>query len=449
MSEIFNCAYARGVIYELTKIQSPKNFVHLTKEKREFRRTEFCNTFGKKYVGKIADNPHYFDKCCLRLLQITARRWNPPSAKLDYMAKFNSVAWKRLGKRDQRQHTLQSCQGCLHNHSSDQAKVPERYHLAKKRVPLLHPATEQLKLATEALPPTKKAKREVLKNFVNTADKIWENVEPDSSIPQAIASYVPNTGIILRPSPAEMKRKQREILKKCTKHVASIYEQRDTDMVLQNRLALSTQDKLRMQQSFETHEDAIQRTSITRKQKSHSPSSEKQTWNKENVEKDLRDWPVGTKINWTRFGEEHSVPGKNKGQVVKEFAKAIGIDTKALDGREEGERTRRQRLRMPGGEICVPTHLNSMKIWEEIHQRIAEGRYLIGEPCVESVLVRYKAEDGSVKREEITINARRIPVLEIRKRLPTKHTQMGIMHLETDDKFLGMSREVIVKRLEA
>ena len=104
---------------------------------------------------------------------------------------------------------------------------------------------------------------------------------------------------------------------------------------------------------------------------------------------------------------------------------------------------------MPVGEICVPTHLNSMKIWEEIHQRIAEGRYLIGEPCVESVLVRYKAEDGSVKREEITINARRIPVLEIRKRLLAKHTQMGIMHLETDDKFLGMSREVIVKRLEA
>lgn len=76
---------------------------------------------------------------------------------------------------------------------------------------------------------------------------------------------------------------------------------------------------------------------------------------------------------------------------------------------------------MPGGEICVPTHLNSVQIREEIHQRIAEGRYFIGEPCVESVLVRYKAQDGSVKREEITINARRIPVLEIRKRLLTKH----------------------------
>ena len=119
---------------------------------------------------------------------------------------------------------------------------------------------------------------------------------------------------------------------------------------------------------------------------------------------------------------------------MKDFAKGIG--------------TRRRRLRMPGGEICVPTHLNSTHIREEIHQRIAEGRYLLGEPCVESVLVRYKAEDGSVKREEI-INARRIPVLEIRKRLLHKHTQMGVMRLETDDEFQAMPREVIVRRLEA
>ena len=71
----------------------------------------------------------------------------------------------------------------------------------------------------------------------------------------------------------------------------------------------------------------------------------------------------------------------------------------------------------------------------------SEGRYLIGESCVESVLVHYKAEDGSAKREGITINARRIPVLEIRKRLLTKHTQMGIMHLETDDEFLECSEK--------
>ena len=58
-----------------------------------------------------------------------------------------------------------------------------------------------------------------------------------------------------------------------------------------------------MQQSFETHEDALQRTAKAQKKKSHSPSSEKQVWNKENVEKELREWPVGTKINWTRFAE--------------------------------------------------------------------------------------------------------------------------------------------------
>lgn len=98
MSEIFNCAYARGVIYELTKIQSPKYFAHFSKEQRNFRHTEFCNVFGKKYVRNIVANAHNFDKCCLRLLQITAWKWNPALAKLDYMAKFNTVSWKRLGK---------------------------------------------------------------------------------------------------------------------------------------------------------------------------------------------------------------------------------------------------------------------------------------------------------------------------------------------------------------
>ena len=152
----------------------------------------------KKYVGNTVANAHYFDKYCLRLLQITARKWNSASAKLDYMAKFNTAPWKKLGKQNQMQHSLQNCQGCLRNHNSDQAEVPEQNFIAKKRkLPLLYSATEQLKLATAALPPIKKAKREVLKDFVNTANKIWEKVEPDTSLPQAIASYVPNTGIIL------------------------------------------------------------------------------------------------------------------------------------------------------------------------------------------------------------------------------------------------------------
>ena len=175
----------------------------------------------------MAVNPLYFDRSCRRLLQITARKWHPASAKLEYMSKFNTVSWKRLSKQDQKQHTLQNCQGCLHNYSSDQAKVPERNHIAKNRVPLLQAANESLNLATKALPSTKKAKREVLQDFVNTANKIWEKVEPDSSLPQAIASYIPNTGIILRPSPSEAKRKQRAVLRKCTTHVANIYQQRD------------------------------------------------------------------------------------------------------------------------------------------------------------------------------------------------------------------------------
>ena len=102
-----------------------------------------------------------------------------------------------------------------------------------------------------------------------------------------------------------MKRK-REMLKKCTKHVASIYEQKDPVIVFQNRLALSTQDKLRMQQSFETHEDAIQQTSITRKQ-SHTPH------------------PVRS-----RRGIRKMLKEPQRLASGYRFAKAIGIDTKGI-----------------------------------------------------------------------------------------------------------------------
>ena len=37
-------------------------------------------------------------------------------------------------------------------------------------------------------------------------------------------------------------------------------------------------------------------------------------------------------INWQNFAQEHGVPGRNRGQVVKELAKQSGIDISRLEG---------------------------------------------------------------------------------------------------------------------
>ena len=102
-------------------------------------------------------NAHYFDKSCLRLLQITARKWTPGFSKAR-----------------------------LHEHCIMENLVNK----TKSNIPC--------KIARVACTTTIQIKLK----------------------PQAIALYVPNTGIIPRPL-AEVKQKQHEVLKKCTKHVAN------------------------------------------------------------------------------------------------------------------------------------------------------------------------------------------------------------------------------------
>jgi len=43
--------------------------------------------------------------------------------------------------------------------------------------------------------------------------------------------------------------------------------------------------------------------------------------------------PEGRVINWSEFACLHKVPGKNAGQVMKEFAHKNGIDAVKLDHR--------------------------------------------------------------------------------------------------------------------
>ena len=79
-------------------------------------------------------------------------------------------------------------------------------------------------------------------------------------------------------------------------------------------------------------------------------------WDKENLLTKLNNWPQGEIINWSAVARQYNVPGKNKGQVVKEFAKENGVDVFKLDNRASNTRTRARKLRMPGGQISLPLH---------------------------------------------------------------------------------------------
>ena len=161
-------------------------------------------------------------------------------------------------------------------------------------------------------------------------------------------------------------------------------------------------------QSFETP------PSKRAKPKTHSPNFTNVTWNKDEVLKDLQSHPsVPPRINLQNFARQHNIPGKNCGQVVKEFAVKSGIDVSRLEGVSESKTRQRSMLRrLPGGKISAPADPPSHVIKEEWTKMVESGKLSLGMPCVPFKLVKFMPSNGELVRREISIIGRKFPLKE-------------------------------------
>lgn len=138
------------------------------------------------------------------------------------------------------------------------------------------------------------------------------------------------------------------------------------------------------------------------------------TWDKEKVLEDLKSFPLPPPlINWQKFAWEHDVPGRNCGQVVKEFVQQSGIDTFQLDNRAPATRSHSEKRKMPGGEISASADPAPATIKGEWQKMVESGELSLGVPCAPYKLVRYTPKQGQLDREEITITGRKFPLLEV------------------------------------
>ena len=243
--------------------------------------------------------------------------------------------------------------------------------------------------------------------------------------------------------------------------------------------------RMRLSQPFETPQQKREWAQITPvQQPKHSPKFENVQWDTDKLLDRLHNWPSEQKINWTEIGREFNIPGKNKGQVVKEFAREHGVGVCQLDHRPHNKRLRARKLRMPGGDISVPHSLYCVPDWDAafvlpaplafflvcrlaesrggglqqrqfqthfqlkiadssetlvalffypcpLNDMIKEGELSLGEPCYSHTLVRYTVKEGKLERTETVVYGRKIPLLELRQKLLQKHEPF--MHLHTDD----------------
>ena len=162
-------------------------------------------------------------------------------------------------------------------------------------------------------------------------------------------------------------------------------------------------------------------------------------WDKKQVLADLQSWPTGKIINWTQFANDHNVPGRNAGQIVKEFATESGIDVFQLDQRTSGTRMRARKLRMTGGGITMPTHRSEEGIKNDWNDMIKDGELCLGEPCNPHTITKYTTRGGELERKEITVYGRKIPLHTLRQKMLLNHEQF--MHLHTDEELVSMTND--------
>ena len=129
-----------------------------------------------------------------------------------------------------------------------------------------------------------------------------------------------------------LKSEKKQILRRCRDHINQQFRENAALTLLSEDESLRSYQRKRLAQSFEC--------ATPPKKKSHSPNWENVAWDTQSVLRDLQEWPEGRVINWSEFARLHQVPGKNAGQVVKEFAQKNGIDAIKLDHRTPNRRSR-------------------------------------------------------------------------------------------------------------
>lgn len=135
------------------------------------------------------------------------------------------------------------------------------------------------------------------------------------------------------------------------------YHAQNATNTLAEGQSLSSYKRMRTAESFETPEQKKEHgMQCPSKPRKHSPSFDNTTWDQKSVLRDLQNWPQNEPINWTKFATQHAIPGRNRGQIVKEFAMAKEIEVETLNHRPLNQRVRAGKLKMPRASVSFPCH---------------------------------------------------------------------------------------------
>lgn len=209
----------------------------------------------------------------------------------------------------------------------------------------------ECKISKQTNPEVKNPKRQELKEI---GQKIYSeyNKECEAKLGKSfcdILTLVPDAGVIKKPSPAERKKKVRDIKRGTKRSIEETWSKTDVSSHLSQRVSFATRKKRRLQEGFEPKNEATKRVEKEnrehKKAKSHTPQNI--MGDIDDLANDFESWlpfeNTKTTINWSQKAREYKirkagaeVSPPNAGQLLKEYLKSKGVEVAQFEEKQKG-----------------------------------------------------------------------------------------------------------------
>ena len=434
VSLVINCGYARVCIYENSNPERMGRHARQTIDTSE-RMSKFKEQFSASYSfpegyfnesGQNKKSP--FDRDCNRILDGFSMVFPTKCEKKSYISTFSDSKWRELPVAERKLHSLSKCVRCYERHQQIQLLFPLKpayYH--KPIVTLDQEAMKTLGL------------KKFTTGVLTELNRVYET-EASTSFNDVVVS-TSSSGLEKKRGKKEKRREKVKLQKEVVKSVNEHFAQTATISMLTECESKRKYHRKRMAQSFHSP----QQQPPAKKAKSHSPNFSGVNWDMEKVKEAIQNWPVDTPINWSKIGRENEVPGKNAGQVVKEFAAKQGIDTSHIITPKRKPTLRPRRRKLPGSEVSIPSNPSIGAVDEEIGSMVSSGRFNLGEECAPYTITKYSLVDGVMTPSKVKVEGRKVPLTELRQRLLRK--QLKYMRLTPQSSIATMTSPELTKRL--
>lgn len=418
MANIITCGFARVRVREILRTHTKKG-CSIQWSKHEEIVHEYNDGYKDYPKMQAEGESQYLINKFREMNAVFSRKWSV------YVETFSPEKWTKLPQTQKKQHSLTSCQACPLKFPDVDRTFPVCSPAAKRKLQDSQLVNIQVSEPHLTTPPTKMAKK-LGHDLVTQLNPVCERLAQMPLL--RVLELTPTSGVMQRKTRVEQKRERRKRTRDIKQSIESEFKQRDSKLLLQNRLSYRKYNKIRLAESFESKEAAIHRAKnkTTNTLKLHGFSENNLPFDSTKLFEEARQWSPDENINWTKLAERYGVTQGNRGQIVKEYLAKMDIPV-AL--KRQREITRRAKLRLPGGEISHPCHLSITAQKALLQDRIDSGEILLGEilPPVQYIKFSVDRTTHSIVETTIAVHGRKVSLHDVRSKMLKYHEKLGIV----------------------